>query len=666
MVWHEIFVRCPFKIRYTATLLVRYNSHRRETVKKRNKKMATESELRMTELQQLHREYRNMEINRRAYAEESQLVLRKQQLTMEKMRKDIDGLKSEIAMLMRSTNKNMSGVQQDIINKLQDQGDKMSNSVDFERRNIQTMEEQIHIMKQKVLQQRKSMGGVNASKENHHMIQKQIRILENRLDKSLMKFNEAIAHNKTLRDNIDDLRRERVVFENIYRKMERELQEKKQKMAEIIELSNQSYEQRDSYQMEVAAIEQANKKEQEEFEEQMVELGRMLETELRLPNHNSGGPGTRPSTRSGLTLQNPNDPQANITTGGGGGGGTQSLSGTGGGGVGGGVGTNSWNQNTEKMDILTSYERVQNFEEAFNKIKAATGISDIDELVKTFIKNEDHNFSLFNYVNEQNNEIEKLDEQIQLLREEERKYAHESGEDVHQHKQILKELEMKLQASESMAEKYEIRCQDLQRIIESLKRGIQSIYEKISIDDEEEEEGGALGMGGGGGGGSLIDPTVTESNMVHYLGIIEQQANKILKNYAVIRQSLLQPSGGLGSSMSAPAFTHAGDGAGDGSNDGNLSPSSLALKSATLTSVLGTGPKAPMGQDLLHVNPPKLDDYQSDDDDEDDDDDTRPLTREELKARTLNRLQKKGHGGGGGGGKGKGKGGVKKTMVQTR
>ena len=53
------------------------------------------------------------------------------------------------------------------------------------------------------------------------------------------------------------------------------------------------------------------------------------------------------------------------------------------------------------------------------------------------LRNEDHNFSLFNYVNEQNNEIEKLDEQIQQLREEERKFAHESGEDVHQHKTDL-------------------------------------------------------------------------------------------------------------------------------------------------------------------------------------------------------------------------------------
>jgi len=617
----------------------------------------SENDLRMTELQQLHREYRNMELNRRAYAEESQLVLRKQQTTIEKMRKDIESLKSEIAMLMRSTNKNISGVQQDMINKLQDQGDKMANLVDYEKRNIQTMEEQIHIMKQKVLQQRKSMGGVNASKENYHMIQKQIKILENRLDKSLMKFNEAIAHNKTLRDNIDDLRRERVVFENIYRKMERELQEKKQKMAEIIEVSNQAYEQRDSYQMEVAAIEQANKKEQEEFEEQMVELGRMLETELKLPNQNNS---TRPTSRNGInnTFNDGQLNQTNIN------GNNTNVGGT----ISGAASTtnSNWNQNTEKMDILTSYERVQNFEEAFNKIKAATGISDIDELVKTFIKNEDHNFSLFNYVNEQNNEIEKLDEQIQLLREEERKYAHESGEDVHQHKQILKELEIKLQSSESMAEKYEIRCQDLQRIIESLKRGIQSIYEKIQ--DYNDENDGIFG--------TLMDPTVTESNMVHYLGIIEQQANKILRNYAIVRQSLLQPTNtGMGNgTLSITSLNNDQDNNNNNinnninNNDGNLSPNSMALKAATLTTVLGTGPKAPMGQDLLHVNPPKLDDYQSDDDEDEDDDDTRPLTREELKARTLNRLQKKGHQSNSGGGKGKNKGNSNKkgTMIQTR
>ena len=225
-----------------------------------------------------------MELTRRAYAEESQALLRKQQSTVDKLRKDNDGLKNDIALVMRGSDKagSSAAAQLEIIQNLQDQGDQYANAIEYERKNIETMEEQIHIMRQKATHQRKAMGGINASKENFFMIQKQIRILENRVEKALIKFNEAIAHNKTLRDEIDDLRRERVVFENVYRKMERDLQDKKRQMAEIIELSNQSYEQRDTFQMEIAAIEQANRKEQEEFEDQMVELSRMLENELKL------------------------------------------------------------------------------------------------------------------------------------------------------------------------------------------------------------------------------------------------------------------------------------------------------------------------------------------------------------------------------------------------
>lgn len=49
------------------------------------------------------------------------------------------------------------------------------------------------VAQMKVLEQKQKMGGVNASKENDAMITKQIRILENRLDKTLVKFNQALA-----------------------------------------------------------------------------------------------------------------------------------------------------------------------------------------------------------------------------------------------------------------------------------------------------------------------------------------------------------------------------------------------------------------------------------------------------------------------------------------
>ena len=44
-----------------------------------------------------------------------------------------------------------------------------------------------------------------------------------------------------------------------------------------------------------------------------------------------------------------------------------------------------------------------------------TGEDDLDLLVERFIEVEDRNFALFNYVNEQNNEIEKLNEEIQSV-----------------------------------------------------------------------------------------------------------------------------------------------------------------------------------------------------------------------------------------------------------
>lgn len=51
--------------------------------------------------------------------------------------------------------------------------------------------------------------------------------------------------NTQLRQEIDSLRRERVVFDELYKKMEKELTYKKNKMAQIIETANTAYEQRD-------------------------------------------------------------------------------------------------------------------------------------------------------------------------------------------------------------------------------------------------------------------------------------------------------------------------------------------------------------------------------------------------------------------------------------
>ena len=529
-----------------------------------------------SEFAQLQREYRHMELNRKSYADESYSVLRKQQATIAKLRKDNEALKQELGMETRhSTMKPNETSEKNA--RLHEEAEKFQRQMHDEVKRIEYLDEQISMIKQRTIQQRKTMGGVNAARENQAMVQKQIKILENRLDQALVKFNQALAKNKALREAIDDLRRERVVFDNIYRKLERELHEKKKQMANVIEISNNAYEHRDNYQLEIAAIEQANRKEQDDFEAQMVELGRVLENELQMPPPTLLGAGSAKSV-GGLRDSGDQGTAATKKP----------------------KNKNASAMSKEKLELQVGEERVQNFEEAFNRIKAATGISAIDELVRMFIKNEDQNFSLFNYVNEQTNEIEKLEEQVQLLQDEQAKYTQESGDDVNQHKLILLDLESKLAQTEAQAGKYEQKCEEYQAVIDNLKKAIASAFTKTQCERATSE--------------IFADSAVTEANMLQYLAIIEEQCNTIIKDYVGVKARHAKQTSAENADQSTQAAP---------------------------PSVLGMGPTTPMGQDLIHVNPPKLEDYSSEEEDDDDEGETRPLTRDELKAKTLNRMYRR-------------------------
>jgi hypothetical protein len=246
------------------------------------------------------------------------------------------------------------------------------------------------------LESQVNAGGKDASKVQDIKTAKQVRILENRLDHALVRFNEALAVNKKLREEIDHLRRERVVFDNINNKLGKELHEKKKEMALIIEQSNIAYEARDQAHSEMALLKAQADKEQSVFEVEWRELGKILERDRRLK-------GTMAGDKSA-----PREGEA------------------------GKANKSNWDAAKDKASNKTQLDRVQSFEEAFQQIKAATGIDNIDELVQTFIDAEDQNFSLFNYVSELNNEMEKLEEHISDIKADMDKYKGQGGQNDRQ------------------------------------------------------------------------------------------------------------------------------------------------------------------------------------------------------------------------------------------
>lgn len=219
-------------------------------------------------------------------------------------------------------------------------------------------------------------------------------------------------------------------------------------------------------------------KEQAQFEQEWRELGRVLEQDRKLREKMVGQDRGRTTSDEDNALRK------------------SSNKGT-------------WNVAKDKAAQKASLDRVQSLEEAVQQIKAATGIDNIDELVQTFIDAEDQNFSLFNYVNELNNEVEKLEEQIADIKAEIEKYKGQGGQNDRQRKKLLKDLEDRLASTEARAEQYEAKALKAAKTVSQLEQGIQSIFSKIGCDKSAISD--MLGTTG-----------VTESNMMQYLGIIEQ------------------------------------------------------------------------------------------------------------------------------------------------
>jgi vacuolar-type H+-ATPase subunit I/STV1 len=97
----------------------------------------------------------------------------------------------------------------------------------------------------------------------------------------------------------------------------------------------------------------------------------------------------------------------------------------------------------------------------------------VDELVRVFIENEEQNFSLFRYMNEQTAEIERLEDEINALQEEGERYRAEQGDDSNDREEILK-IEKQIKASEEQTAIYDAKCKDSQKLLDEAKDEIKA------------------------------------------------------------------------------------------------------------------------------------------------------------------------------------------------
>lgn len=149
-------------------------------------------------------------------------MLRRQQATLDKLRAENETLKADVARLQtRHMTRPINSFEQSQLDRLYQELDRYTGLVDSERAKAASMEKEISTLRDEIWKTRRQMGGVNAAANNRRVVEKQVRLLESKLDQALVKFNKCVSRNKRLREEIDGLRGERVTFEKVYKKIEK-------------------------------------------------------------------------------------------------------------------------------------------------------------------------------------------------------------------------------------------------------------------------------------------------------------------------------------------------------------------------------------------------------------------------------------------------------------
>jgi len=446
----------------------------------------------------LRKEYRNMQANRNAFAHESEMVLRRQQLTIEKLRSKNESLKENVAILETANMApRMTPFEQSQLDKACQELDRYTTLVESEKTKRAAIEKEISSLRDHISKRRREMGGINAVAENRSLLQKQVKVREGKLDQILLKFNKSVARNKQLREEIDDLRGERVAYQKIYKKLEKDLKEEKKRTALLIEQTNAAYEERDKALFEIVALEQSERKEEETHTKRIEDLNEeLLSINKQLLDR---------TKRMNIPVEvDPEEEERKAEE----------------------------RREIERVHELARLEeenarqrreKLERYEEMLRNIYEAMGISDVDELVEEYYKREELIFSKVQHENIQNDEIQQLEREIQALNKEKAMEAEQNNEVVL--KDEMADIQSKIKSVDKQIEACQSICKEQKRELDELKEEIKLFLIrldcKISSGDRE-------------------TISITNDNISQYLGIIERKTTEILAHYQRVEQ-LSQP-----------------------------------------------------------------------------------------------------------------------------
>ena len=426
-----------------------------------------------SELEDLRQKFHLLEGDRKAYYEMSMHTMKSNKVLVAQLRDQNKSLRRGLAAIQRETRtastQGMTTDQQEMteisrsVTNLRRQHDKIIAKVDTKSLALATLRDKSAELE---------ADGTQPLTEDTPTTRR-IRMLENRLDKAMIKYNEAQSIRKTYEQIVKRLTEERVGFDNQLAALERTLAAKEHDFQELLLLSTDAQHARDvtqtelervrnTYQSAKRARERDVRERQEIYQIRMEVTNKMQQRDQARDNiiDNMVGHAAEKDENDRLRKEEERLKDSGKAA---------------------GVLNGEYDESTQAEESLTIYE------DAFEKIKEATGVAGIEEVIHKIVNQEDTQNNLMVLTKENQGKIESLRTAMdeQASRVDEIKY---SGTGVTQKRKLVDDHEANLTAASAKLERSKLKSERMAAVLINVKAGIEHIMDRIDIHRDESQQ----------------------------------------------------------------------------------------------------------------------------------------------------------------------------------
>uniref|UniRef100_A0A8C3WHX5 Coiled-coil domain containing 63 n=1 Tax=Catagonus wagneri TaxID=51154 RepID=A0A8C3WHX5_9CETA len=452
--------------------------HRRKDSKSpREPSEKTKEQLIEVELQKLRQQFRKMVDSRKSFNFRSQQKITNQHKEIKTLQEEQDEITLLLNLIKSSRNLDLNEKNYMELRFLLQTKEDYEALIKSMKLLLADLDEKIVQMEKKIINQRQIFTKIQEA-NNPQKLQKQIHILETRLNLVTVHFDKMLTTNAKLRKEIEDLRYEKAAYDSVYQQLHHRLLMQKKTMNMATEQSAQAYEQRLEAMARMAAMKDRQQKDVSQYNLEIRELERLYAHETKLKS---------------FLLVKLNDRL-------------------------------EFEEQAKKEEALKSKkhrkknkgESFESYEVAHLRLLKLIKNGNLNQLIEEFLAKEEKNFARFTYVTELNNDMETMHKKTERIQNEIMHLRSQQKSVYDDNHSTLRQLEEKLKKTMEEADMYENNYREISKTLEYLKNSVENLFKKINCDATKI----LVQLGETG--------KITDTNLPQYFAIIEKKTNDLL------------------------------------------------------------------------------------------------------------------------------------------